>query len=93
MTSDRVKRIPIAAEIADDMATRLFALQGRVQCVRSALEGCRDDPNRAPAIDALWGVAHELERIAVDLDVCTWEDQEPEPVAGDGPPALKVLQS
>jgi hypothetical protein len=84
-----VKRIPIAAEIADDMATRLFALLGTVQCIRNTLEGS-EEPH---AVDALWGVAHELERIAVDLDVCTWEDHEPEPVAGDGPPALKVLQS
>jgi hypothetical protein len=90
MTTDRVKHIPIPAEIADGMATRLFALIGTVQCIRNTLEDSGDQ-EKAHAVDALFGVAHALERIAGDLDVCTWDDCELEPVPGDGPPTLKVV--
>jgi hypothetical protein len=42
-------------------------------------------------VDALCGVSQELERIACDLDVCAWEDIEPDPAPLEGPPTLKVV--
>jgi hypothetical protein len=75
MNTDPVKHIPIAAEIADGLATRLYALEGAVHCIRMALEGGEKAQERAAV--ALFGVADEIVRIASDLDVCAWDRFKP----------------
>lgn len=67
-----IKLVPIAGEIADEMGRRLSALKGAVECIRRDLLGATD----GAAADALYGVAHEIERIARDLDAHAWENRD-----------------
>jgi len=42
-----------------------------VECIRSKLA----DSSEVAAVDALYGVIWEIERIAVDLDVHAWKEK------------------
>ena len=66
-----IKLIPIPGEIAEGMGRRLSALRGMVECIRSKLA----DSSEVAAVDALYGVIWEIERIAVDLDVHAWKEK------------------
>ena len=70
----KTKSIPIAAEIADNIAQRFFILEATVRCIQASL----DESGNASAVnaaEALLGVVNEIERIETDLDVCAWDKQ------------------
>ena len=66
-----IKLVLIPGEIAEGMGRRLSALLGMVECIRHELA----DGSEGAAVDALHGVLAEIERIAMDLDVHTWQQR------------------
>ena len=74
MSAKQVRLIPLPAGVADGFGPRMAALRAIVECIAKSLE---DEPDMArSASEALDGVAEEIERIYIDLDVCAWNEHE-----------------